>query len=220
MIIKNQNIIGSFGGTSSGGGSSVTIQDFTLDGNQLSITMTDGETKTVTITDEQVNVVSVLTSTSTTDAASAKAAKDLKDLIDGIDLTTKVDKVAGKGLSTNDFTDANKTKLDGLVNYDDTGIVNSLEDNEVAKTTLQSNTNISLENIKTYLELDVNSATSLTFETPSADFVGNGYITILNGASLASFSSNTVGLDSETFTNKDTFAYFILDGVINLKRVS
>lgn len=31
-------------------------------------------------------------------------------------LDEKVDKVTGKGLSTNDFTDADKTKLDGLIN--------------------------------------------------------------------------------------------------------
>lgn len=37
-------------------------------------------------------------------------------------LSLKVDKVEGKGLSTNDFTDADKTKLAGLENYDDTEI--------------------------------------------------------------------------------------------------
>ena len=40
-------------------------------------------------------------------------AADLKALIDG-----KVDKVAGKGLSTNDFTNAYKKKLDTLADYD------------------------------------------------------------------------------------------------------
>lgn len=34
----------------------------------------------------------------------------------------KVDKVTGKGLSTNDFTTALKTKLEGLTNYDDSSI--------------------------------------------------------------------------------------------------
>ena len=38
----------------------------------------------------------------------------------------KVDKVAGKGLSSNDFTDALKTKLEGLSNYDDTALVNAI----------------------------------------------------------------------------------------------
>ena len=40
-------------------------------------------------------------------------AADLKALIDG-----KVDKEAGKGLSTNDFTNAYKQKLDTLEDYD------------------------------------------------------------------------------------------------------
>lgn len=37
-------------------------------------------------------------------------------------IAQKVDKVNGKGLSTNDFTNALKTKLTGLENYDDTEI--------------------------------------------------------------------------------------------------
>ena len=39
-------------------------------------------------------------------------------------LLNKVEKAAGKGLSTNDFTAEYKTKLDGLENYDDTTIKN------------------------------------------------------------------------------------------------
>lgn len=34
----------------------------------------------------------------------------------------KVDKVSGKSLSTNDFTDTDKSKLDGLENYDDANV--------------------------------------------------------------------------------------------------
>jgi len=40
------------------------------------------------------------------------AAQDAGTAISG--LTNKVDTVPGKGLSSNDFTDAYKTKLDGL----------------------------------------------------------------------------------------------------------
>lgn len=43
-------------------------------------------------------------------------------------LTTKVDKVSGKGLSTNDYTTDEKTKLAGLVNYDDTAIKKQITD--------------------------------------------------------------------------------------------
>ena len=38
------------------------------------------------------------------------------------DVSGKVDKVAGKGLSSNDYTDADKLKLAGLENYDDTQV--------------------------------------------------------------------------------------------------
>ena len=43
------------------------------------------------------------------------------------DISGKVDKVSGKGLSTEDFTTLLKQKLDGLSNYDDTDITNSLD---------------------------------------------------------------------------------------------
>ena len=38
----------------------------------------------------------------------------------------KVDKITGKGLSTEDFTSEEKTKLAGLSNYNDTEIKTSL----------------------------------------------------------------------------------------------
>ena len=43
-------------------------------------------------------------------------------------LNDKVDKVEGKGLSTNDYTDEEKQKLAGLENYDDSGIKKDIED--------------------------------------------------------------------------------------------
>lgn len=51
----------------------------------------------------------------------------LDEAIKGLD-TNKVDKVDGKGLSTNDFTNEDKAKLDGLNNYDDTEITQEIED--------------------------------------------------------------------------------------------
>lgn len=41
---------------------------------------------------------------------------------------TKVDKVAGKGLSEEDFTSALKTKLNNLENYDDTDVLEAIEE--------------------------------------------------------------------------------------------
>lgn len=54
----------------------------------------------------------------------AKANKneipDVSTLASKTELNGKVDKVSGKVLSTNDYTTAEKTKLAGLTNYDDT----------------------------------------------------------------------------------------------------
>lgn len=47
-------------------------------------------------------------------------------------LNTKVDKVSGKGLSTNDYTTAEKTKLAELSNYDDTAIKEQITDIETS----------------------------------------------------------------------------------------
>lgn len=57
------------------------------------------------------------------------AAMNTAILQNAADISGKVDKVAGKGLSTNDFTNADKIKLDGLENYEDaeitTGVSNA-----------------------------------------------------------------------------------------------
>ena len=54
----------------------------------------------------------------------------------------KVDKVSGKGLSTNDFTDELKTKLNNLENYDDTALGNRVTANENAITVLNGDTTV------------------------------------------------------------------------------
>ena len=54
-------------------------------------------------------------------------------------ISGKVDKVPGKGLSTNDFTNADKSKLDDLENYSDTEIKEKLADT-VEQTALNRST--------------------------------------------------------------------------------
>ena len=51
----------------------------------------------------------------------------LDEAIKGLD-TNKVEKVEGKDLSTNDFTNEDKEKLDSLENYDDSKIKQEIED--------------------------------------------------------------------------------------------
>ncbi len=52
---------------------------------------------------------------------------DMKKMAESID-ANKVQKIEGKGLSTNDFTNEYKQKLDGLENYDDTDIKKDISD--------------------------------------------------------------------------------------------
>lgn len=54
----------------------------------------------------------------------------MSDYATKLDLDGKVDKVAGKGLSENDYTTAEKSKLASLENYDDTDIKDRLTDLE------------------------------------------------------------------------------------------
>lgn len=66
----------------------------------------------------------------------ADIPKDMKDMAESVDEALgaldddKVDKVAGKGLSTEDFTTEAKNKLAGLENYDDTELSERLDDAE------------------------------------------------------------------------------------------
>lgn len=62
------------------------------------------------------DIIDNLTSSATNKPLSAKQGKILKDLIDALttNVGNKVDKVSGKGLSTNDYTTAEKNKLSGI----------------------------------------------------------------------------------------------------------
>ncbi|MEE1069839.1 MAG: hypothetical protein U0K81_05120 [Paludibacteraceae bacterium] len=54
------------------------------------------------------------------DYESRHSGEEIDDILD--DVANKVDKVEGKGLSSEDFTSAEKRKLAGLENYDDTAL--------------------------------------------------------------------------------------------------
>ena len=72
------------------------------------------------------------------------------------DISQKVDKVPGMGLSANDFTNADKNKLDGLENYDDStikdDIAKMMDQITVNRDTLgcQKNKNLLKPNFVTY----------------------------------------------------------------------
>lgn len=62
---------------------------------------------------------------------------DIEDKQAREELLNRVEKINGKGLSSNDFTNEYKTKLDNLLNYDDTELRNEL-DNKANKNEIPS----------------------------------------------------------------------------------
>lgn len=64
-------------------------------------------------------------------------------------LNNKVDKVQGKGLSTNDFTNEYKTKLDGLNNYDDTTVTENIAELQSDVSSLQTTVGNHTKSIET-----------------------------------------------------------------------
>ena len=60
----------------------------------------------------------------------------------------KQDKIPGKSLSTNDFTNAYKTKLDSLKNYDDTPIKTDISNHNTRLNELETDNTTNKENIE------------------------------------------------------------------------
>ena len=112
-------------------GKGLSTNDFTdaykqqIDDNKTAIDTLNGDSSIVGSVDSKV-ATAYSNATSYTDTECAK----------------KVDKVSGKGLSTNDFTDELKTKLDNLENYDDTALGNRVTANENAITVLNGDTTV------------------------------------------------------------------------------
>ncbi len=87
----------------------------------------------------------------TEDLPEIPAMPDLSGYATKEELKDKVDKVAGKQLSTEDFTTLLKLKLEGLQNYDDTAITKALSDLQTAFDTLVSGDSTTA--IKTFNEI-------------------------------------------------------------------
>lgn len=112
-------------------GKDLSSNDFTdeykqqIDDNESAIETLNGDSTVVGSVDSKV-ATAYANATSYTDTECAK----------------KVDKVSGKGLSTNDFTDELKTKLDNLENYDATALSNRVTANENAITVLNGDSTV------------------------------------------------------------------------------
>ena len=84
------------------------------------------------------------------------------------DLTNKVDKVSGKGLSTNDFTDSYKTKLDNL----DT---NTVETRSIDTVVINSTDWVELQDVLIKTKVLWNSGGSFESDLPGFSSTSTGY---------------------------------------------
>lgn len=94
------------------------------------------------VTAEQIGLGNV-TNVSTTSTITPDSEKNISSGAVYTALSNKVDKVSGKGLSDQNFTLAEKTKLAGLKNYNDTSISNRVTVTENAIKTLNGNSSVS-----------------------------------------------------------------------------
>ena len=95
-----------------------------LKGHAQAIYMSDGSTVEDAINSIQTDIGGGIVSETDPIFSASPAASITEEKKTEWD--NKVDKVSGKGLSTEDFTSALKTKLEGLSNYDDTELSNAL----------------------------------------------------------------------------------------------
>ena len=90
-------------------------------------------------------------------------------------LGNKVDKETGKGLSTNDYTTAEKTKLAGLENYDDSALQTAIDgkvDKESGKSLMTDAERTKLQGIAVGAEVNVQSDWTQT-TTTADDYIKN-----------------------------------------------
>lgn len=93
------------------------------------------------VTAEQVGLGNV-TNVATTGTITLDSEENITSGAVYTALKNKVDKIDGRGLSEQNFTYAEKTKLAGLKNYDDTSIQSRISANENAITTLNGNSSV------------------------------------------------------------------------------
>lgn len=113
----------------SGGGSGVDAYSKLETDNLLSNKVDKAENMGLSTNDyttEEKNklkgIATGATKTTVDTALSSTSTNPVQNKVVNTALSKKVDKVTGKGLSTNDYTTADKNKLESLKNYDDTAV--------------------------------------------------------------------------------------------------
>ncbi|MDE5582480.1 MAG: hypothetical protein K2J08_02070 [Ruminococcus sp.] len=121
-------------------------------------------------------------STGNADLSNYYTKSQTNSLIDG-----KVDKVAGKSLSTNDFTTTLKNKLDGLSNYDDTKIKADISENTTAinnKVDKVTGKGLSTNDFTTTLKNKLNELSNYDDTSIKADIAETSEKTALNRSTI------------------------------------
>lgn len=146
----------------------------------------------------KITVLETANSTNTSAiTANQTAISDLNTKVSGNTdaIANKVDKVDGMGLSQESFTTAEKTKLAGLSNYDDTAIKASIEENKTniadVRTDLTNESTLQAQNYATLtndLGSEVTRATNRenTIETAVNNIINNG-LALQNGKSITAY---------------------------------
>ena len=188
-------------------GKDLSTNDFTdaykqqIDDNKTAIETLNGDSSVVGSVDSKVSTA-YSNATSYTDTECAK----------------KVDKISGKGLSTNDFTDELKTKLDNLENYDDTALGNRVTANENAITVLNGDTTVNGS-------VDRKVATCLTDSKSYTDTSIQNAIkqTAIVCDSKPTLSGNTItyyqGGVEKTITSDNKTTFYYTDNDINYSTI-
>lgn len=151
------------------------------------------------VTAEQVGLGNV-TNVSTTDTITPDSEKNITSGAVYTALENKVDKIDGRGLSEQNFTYAEKTKLAGLENYDDTSIQSRISANENAITTLNGDTSVSGSVDKKIADA-IAGITQIDFkivsELPSAGLKGTIYLIRGTGTGTTQQYDEYIWLDNK-----------------------
>ena len=188
-------------------GKDLSTNDFTdaykqqIDNNKTAIETLNGGSSVVGSVDSKVSTA-YSNATTYTDTECAK----------------KVDKVSGKGLSTNDFTDELKTKLDNLENYDDTALENRVTANENAITVLNGDTNVNgsvdkkvatcLTDSKSYTDTSIQNAIKQTAIVCDSK-------PTLNGTTITYYQGGV----EKTITSDNKTKFYYTSGGINYSTI-
>ena len=132
-------------------------------------------------------------------------------------LSNKVDKVSGKGLSTNDYTTAEKNKLAGLKNYDDTEVKGLIEDETTRATTAENNLSTSINGVKSSAVTSVNYDSTNKKITKTINGTKSDVVTLAT-MKTAMALNNVTNVATESTITKDSTKNITSGAVYTLKQ--